>query len=290
MERKGIILAGGKGTRLYPLTKVISKQLLHVYDKPMIYYPLSLLMLANIREILIISTPHDLPKYQELLGNGSQIGLNLSYKIQEAPRGLPEAFILAQDFLKGSPSALILGDNIFFGFGLQTLLANASQNQKGMGVFTYAVRDPREYGVIEVDPQGKVLSIEEKPQHPKSNLALTGLYFCDGQASTFSNNLKPSARGELEIIDLMREYHIQDQLKMYSFGRGSAWLDTGNPDSLLDASNFIATIERRQGFKVACLEEIAFDKKWIDEAALKKSIEYQGNSSYGKYLCSLLGK
>ncbi|MBX9786268.1 MAG: glucose-1-phosphate thymidylyltransferase RfbA [Alphaproteobacteria bacterium] len=286
--RKGIILAGGKGTRLYPLTRVVSKQLLHVYDKPMVYYPLSILMLANIRDILIISTPHDLPHYQELLGNGTDLGLNLSYQEQLAPRGLPEAFILGEDFLQGSPSALILGDNIFFGIGLPPLLENISENV-GMGVFSYPVSDPREYGVVEVNTDNQIISIEEKPKIPKSNLALTGLYFCDNQAPTLAKALKPSPRGEFEIIDLMREYQKRGQLNMYPIGRGAAWLDTGNPDSLLDASNFIATIERRQGLKIACLEEIAYNKEWINRSQLIKLAEDQKNSYYGKYLSSLLG-
>lgn len=285
--RKGIILAGGKGTRLYPLTRVVSKQLLHVYDKPMIYYPLSILMLANIKDILIISTPHDLPHYQKLLGDGTHLGLNLSYQEQLAPRGLPEAFILGEDFLQDSPSALILGDNIFFGIGLPPLLESISENM-GMGIFSYPVSDPREYGVVEIDADGKIISIEEKPKIPKSNLALTGLYFCDAQAPTLAKALKPSTRGEFEIIDLMREYHKREQLHMHSIGRGAAWLDTGNPDSLLDASNFIATIERRQGLKIACLEEIAYNKKWIDLPQLEKLAEDQKNSYYGKYLSSLL--
>jgi glucose-1-phosphate thymidylyltransferase len=288
MARKGIILAGGKGTRLYPLTRVVSKQLLHVYDKPMIYYPLSILMLANIREIMIISTPEDLPSFQELLGDGSQLGLKLAYKIQDAPRGLPEAFILAEEFLDGSPSALILGDNIFFGVGLPPMLESIS-NDAGMGIFSYPIQDPRDYGVVEVDANNNIISIEEKPEEPKSNLALTGLYFCDSQAPAFAKSLKPSARGELEIIDLMHEYLKRGQIEMHAFGRGAAWLDTGNPDSLLDASNFIATIERRQGLKVACLEEIAYNKEWIDNTMLEKLIEDQNNSPYGKYLISLLG-
>ncbi len=288
MKRKGIILAGGKGTRLYPITKVVSKQLLHVYDKPMVYYPLSILMLAGIRDILIISTPYDLPKYQELLDDGSQYGISLSYKIQDTPAGLPQAFTLGESFLDGAPSALILGDNIFFGFGLQDHLITASMKADGMSVFTYPVRDAREYGVIEVDANGKVLSIEEKPQKPKSNLALTGLYFCDKHAPEQARNLKPSARGELEIIDLMRSYHQNEQLRMHNLGRGSAWLDTGNPDSLLDAANFIATIERRQGFKIACIEEIAFNKGWIDTEQLVKLHKPLENSTYGRYLYELI--
>lgn len=289
-NRKGIILAGGKGTRLYPITRVVSKQLLHVYDKPMIYYPLSILMLSGIREILIISTPHDLPLYEELLRDGSQFGIKLYYQVQKAPRGLPEAFILAEDFLNGAPSALILGDNIFFGAGLQTLLENASLNEEGMGVFAYPVHDPREYGVVEVDHAGKVISIEEKPQSPKSNLALTGLYFCDENAPTYAKQLKPSARGELEIVDLMRKYLDIDKLRVHNFGRGATWLDTGNPDSLLDAANFVATIERRQGFKIACLEEISFYKKWIGKNELEAQADTQKNSVYGKYLYSLIEK
>lgn len=286
--RKGIILAGGKGTRLFPLTKVVSKQLLHVYDKPMIYYPLSVLMLSNIRDVLIISTPHDLPNYRELLQDGSHLGLNLSYQVQEAPRGLPEAFILAEDFLQGSPSALILGDNIFFSLGLQQTLEKASSNTEGMTIFSYPVHDPREYGVIEVDSNEQIISIEEKPKNPRSNLALTGLYFCDNNAPSLAKALNPSARGETEIIDLMHAYHKNKQLKTHRFGRGAAWLDTGNPDGLLDASNFIATIERRQGFKIACLEEIAFYKGWITREELEKLAQTQQNSLYGKYIYSLL--
>lgn len=286
--RKGIILAGGRGTRLYPITKVINKQLLHVYDKPMIYYPLSILMLANIREVLIISTPHDLPLYEELLGDGSKFGIKLSYQVQLSPRGLPEAFILAEEFLNGSPSALVLGDNIFFSMGLQPILEKASEDIHGMKVFAYPVYDPREYGVVEVSAEGKVRSIEEKPQHPKSNLALTGLYFCDNQASSLAKELTLSGRGELEIVDLMRIYLKQDNLSVHNFGRGAAWLDTGNPDSLLDAANFIATIERRQGFKIACLEEIAFNKNWITQKELERHADDQKNSSYGKYIYNLL--
>jgi len=287
--RKGIILAGGKGTRLYPLTKVVSKHLLHVYDKPMVYYPLSILMLANIRDILIISTPHDLPNYQDLLGDGAHLGLSLSYQVQLAPGGLPEAFILGEDFLQGAPSALILGDNIFFGVGLQPMLEKVSMDTQGMSIFSYPVQDPREYGVVEVGSQNEIISIEEKPKNPKSNLALTGLYFCDSHASSLAKVLTPSARGELEIIDLMRQYHKKNQLEVHHFGRGAAWLDTGNPDSLLDASNFIATIERRQGFKIACLEEIAFHKGWINRSQLKELAQNQQNSLYGKYLSTLLG-
>ena len=287
--RKGIILAGGNGTRLYPLTRVVSKQLLHVYDKPMIYYPLSILMFSNIREILIISTPHQIPQYRELLGDGSDLGLKLVYQEQEAPRGLPEAFILAEDFLQGKPSVLILGDNIFFGAGLPPTLEKISLDQEGMGIFSYPVQDPREYGVVEVDSNNKIISIEEKPKIPKSNFALTGLYFCDHQAPAFAKALKPSSRGELEIIDLMHQYHKINQLKVHPFGRGVAWLDTGNPDSLLDASNFVATIERRQGFKIACLEEIALHKQWIDREILKKTALNYKNSVYGKYLSTLLG-
>lgn len=287
--RKGIILAGGNGTRLYPLTKVVSKQLLHIYDKPMIYYPLSILMFANIRETLIISTPHNIAQYRELLGDGSQLGLNLVYQEQKAPRGLPEAFILAEDFLQGDPSALILGDNIFFGAGLSSILENIPFDQEGMGIFSYPVQDPREYGVVEVDSNHQIISIEEKPKIPKSNFALTGLYFCDHQAPTLAKALRPSLRGELEIIDLMLQYHRMKQLRVHQFGRGIAWLDTGNPDSLLDASNFVATIERRQGFKIACLEEIAFHKQWIDHDMLKTLAQNYKNSLYGKYLSTLLG-
>jgi len=245
-------------------------------------------MLSGIRETLIISTPHDLPLYQELLGDGSQFGIKLNYAVQTSPRGLPEAFIIAEEFLDNSPSTLILGDNIFFGAGLQSILEKASHQEKGMGVFAYPVHDPREYGVVEADEDGCVLSIEEKPQQPKSNLALTGLYFCDEAAPQIAKGLKPSKRGELEIVDLMQDYLKQDQLKVHNFGRGAAWLDTGSPDSLLDAANFVATIERRQGLKIACLEEIAYTHKWISVEELLMHFEYFKNSSYAKYIHSII--
>lgn len=288
--RKGIILAGGKGTRLRPLTNVISKQLLHVYDKPMIYYSLSILMLTNIREILIISTPVDLPLYKSLFRDGSDFGISISYKEQLKPRGLPEAFVLAEDFLQRSASALVLGDNIFFSMGLQSILEKASENITGMGVFAYPVCDPREYGVVKMNTDGKIVSIEEKPLNPKSNLALTGLYFCDNQATSLAKDLKLSARGEFEIIDLMNRYLEKNQLVVNNFGRGAAWFDTGNPDSLLDAANFISTIERRQGLKVACLEEIAFNKNWITLSQIKEHAKKYDKSSYGRYLKNLINE
>ncbi len=288
--RKGILLAGGKGTRLYPLTCVVNKQLLPVYDKPMVYYPLSILMLAGIKEVLIISTPSDLPLYEDLLKDGHQLGMRLSYQIQTEARGLPEAFILAEDFLQGAPSVLILGDNIFFGLGLQSVLEKLSSQIEGMNVFSYPVQNPQDYGVVEVSPNNKIISIEEKPIAPKSNLALTGLYFCDSRAPSFAKKLTPSARGELEIIDLMRAYHQEGALSINPLGRGAAWLDTGSPDSLLDAANFIATIERRQGLKIACLEEIALHKGWIDQFMVRKTIQALKSSQYKIYLETLLAQ
>ena len=284
-KRKGIILAGGSGTRLYPMTKAISKQLIPVYDKPMIYYPLSVLMLAGIREILIISTPQDLPLFKLLLGDGEAWGLNFSYQIQPSPDGLPQAFILAESFIGDDLSTLILGDNIFYGHDFHHLLSSASSKTEGATVFAYRVNDPERYGVVEFDKNQQVISLEEKPESAKSNYVLTGLYFYDNQVIDFAKKLKPSARGELEIIDLNRFYLEQSQLNIEIMGRGYAWLDTGTQESLLEAGQFIATLENRQGLKVACPEEIAYRQGWIDRHQLKKLIT---PNEYGKYLNSLL--
>ena len=284
-KRKGIILAGGSGTRLYPMTKAISKQLIPVYDKPMIYYPLSVLMLAGIRDILIISTPQDLPLFKLLLGDGEAWGLNFSYQIQPSPDGLPQAFILAESFIGDDLSTLILGDNIFYGHNFHHLLSSASSKTKGATVFAYRVNDPERYGVVEFDKNHQVISLEEKPKSAKSNHVLTGLYFYDNQVIDFAKKLKPSARGELEIIDLNRFYLEQSQLNIEIMGRGYAWLDTGTQESLLEAGQFIATLESRQGLKVACPEEIAYRQGWIDSHQLKKLIT---PNEYGKYLNSLL--
>jgi len=284
-KRKGIILAGGSGTRLYPMTKAISKQLIPVYDKPMIYYPLSVLMLAGIRDILIISTPQDLPLFKLLLGDGEVWGLNFSYQIQPSPDGLPQAFILAESFIGDDLSTLILGDNIFYGHNFHHLLSSASSKTEGATVFAYRVNDPERYGVVEFDKNHQVISLEEKPKSAKSNHVLTGLYFYDNQVIDFAKKLKPSARGELEIIDLNRFYLEQSQLNIEIMGRGYAWLDTGTQESLLEAGQFIATLENRQGLKVACPEEIAYRQGWIDSHQLKKLIT---PNEYGKYLNSLL--
>ena len=284
-KRKGIILAGGSGTRLYPMTKAISKQLIPVYDKPMIYYPLSVLMLAGIRDILIISTPQDLPLFKLLLGDGEAWGLNFSYQIQPSPDGLPQAFILAESFIGDDLSTLILGDNIFYGHNFHHLLSSASSKTEGATVFAYRVNDPERYGVVEFDKNHQVISLEEKPKSAKSNYVLTGLYFYDIQVIDFAKKLKPSARGELEIIDLNRFYLEQSQLNIEIMGRGYAWLDTGTQESLLEAGQFIATLENRQGLKVACPEEIAYRQGWIDRHQLKKLIT---PNEYGKYLNSLL--
>lgn len=284
---KGIILAGGSATRLYPLSKAISKQIMPVYDKPMIYYPLSTLMLAGIREVLVISTPRDLPMFRELLGNGEQLGMKFQYKIQEVPNGLAQAFVLGADFLNGEPGCLILGDNLFYGQSFSAMLKRAASIEKGACVFGYAVKDPRAYGVVEFDNHGKVLSIEEKPAHPKSNYAVPGLYFYDATVTQKAASLKPSARGEYEITDLNRLYLEEGTLKVELFGRGFAWLDTGNCDSLLEAANFVATIQNRQGFYVSCIEEIAWRNKWIDGQqlhALGKNLE---KTAYGQYLMEL---
>ena len=287
-KRKGIILAGGSGTRLYPITRVISKQLLPIYDKPMIYYPLSTLMQAGIREILVITTPHEQSLFQQLLGDGSQWGIELSFAVQESPDGLAQAFIIAEEFLAGSPSCLILGDNIFHGGGLQELLNRCTERLDGSTVFGYWVRDPERYGVVEFDDSMQVISLEEKPLHPKSNYAVTGLYFYDGRASQFARELQPSPRGELEITDLNRLYLEDGSLQLERLGRGFAWLDTGTHESLQQASSFIETIETRQGLKVACPEEIAFLQGWISRDRVLELAEPLRNSGYGEYLIQLL--
>ena len=287
MDRKGIILAGGSGTRLYPITQGISKQLLPVYDKPMIYYPLGVLMLAGIREVLIINTPHEQQLFKTLLGDGSQRGMKLEYVVQPSPDGLAQAFILGKDFLDGAPSCLVLGDNIFHGPGLTTMLKRAGQRDEGATVFGYWVQDPERYGVAEFDADGRVIGLEEKPSKPRSHYAVTGLYFYDGRAPELAEKLEPSSRGELEITDLNKVYLEEGALHLEQLGRGYAWLDTGTHQSLLEAANYIETIEARQGLRVCCPEEIAYNNGWIDEAQLEKLAAPLAKNGYGQYLRSL---
>ncbi len=287
-DRKGIILAGGSGTRLYPLTIAMSKQLMPVYDKPMIYYPLSVLMLAGIRDILIISTPHDLPLFRKLLGDGSQFGIEIQYAEQPSPDGLAQAFLIGKEFLGDHPSALILGDNLFYGTSFLERIRSASERESGATVFGYNVSDPEEYGVVEFDENGIAISLEEKPEKPKSNFAIPGLYFYDEKVVGYAEQLKPSPRGELEITDLNRAYLKEKTLNVEKLGRGTTWLDTGTHESLLEASDFIYIIEKRQGLKIACLEEIAFTNGWIDPANLEKSITMLGKTKYATYLKQFL--
>jgi glucose-1-phosphate thymidylyltransferase len=285
---KGIILAGGTGTRLFPMTKAVSKQLTPVYDKPMLYYPLSTLMLAGIREVLVITTPHDKPAFEALLGDGSQWGMRISQTVQPSPDGLAQAFILGESFIAGERCALVLGDNIFFGHGLQGSLKDAAQITHGARVFGYHTATPQDYGVAEFDAQGKVISLEEKPKQPKSNYAVTGLYFYDQRVVEFAKKLKPSPRGELEITDLNRVYLKDGSLTLERLGRGIAWLDTGSPDAMLQAAQFVQTVQERQGLRIACPEEIAYAQGWIDDAKLRQNIDALGKTSYARYLASLL--
>ena len=284
---KGIILAGGSGTRLYPLTKAISKQIMPVYDKPMIYYPLSTLMLAGIREVLIISTPRDLPVFRDLLGDGSQLGMRFEYAVQEQPRGLADAFIIGADFIGNDAVALVLGDNIFYGQSFSRVLRNAAERREGATIFGYYVKDPTAYGVVEFDQDGKAVSIEEKPEHPKSNYAVPGLYFYDNDVVEIAKNVKPSARGEIEITSINNEYLRRGKLYVEQLGRGFAWLDTGSHDSLLDAANFVATFQKRQGLYVSCIEEIAYKKGFIDREQLLKLAEPLMKTNYGQYLVEI---
>lgn len=287
-SRKGLILAGGSGTRLYPVTQAVSKQLMPVYDKPMVYYPLTTLMLSGIRDVLLISTPHDTPRFTELLGDGSQWGMNIQYAVQPSPDGLAQAFIIGKDFIKNDPSALVLGDNIFYGHDLVRKLQAANTQVVNATVFAYHVPDPERYGVVEFDTDMRALSIEEKPKHPKSNYAVTGLYFYDNQVCDIAADIKPSARGELEITDVNQRYLDMERLNVEIMGRGFAWLDTGTHDSLLEAASFIATLQKRQGLQVACPEEIAFGLKWIDAGQVQKLAQPLIKSNYGQYLMNLI--